>query len=86
MLEKIYISNKYCSFELSIYLWILKNKMYHGTTDFNIDNNQKCFSVYYYDFCRSCDTEDWSNDAENTAARHRNKLQFNIYSHRKLLF
>ncbi len=23
---------------------------------------------------RSCDTEDWSNDAENTAAHHRNKL------------
>ncbi len=21
-----------------------------------------------------CDTEDWSNDAENTAAHHRNKL------------
>ncbi len=35
----------------------------------NVDNNQKCFSssksVYYYDFWR--DTEDWSNDAENTA-------------------
>ncbi len=24
-------------------------------------------SSYYYDFWRSCDTEDWSNDAENTA-------------------
>ncbi len=40
-------------------------------TIFNIDDNQKCFlsskSVYYYDFWRSCDTEDWSNDAENTA-------------------
>ncbi len=22
----------------------------------------------------SCDTEDWSNDAENTVLRHRNKL------------
>ncbi len=31
----------------------------------NINNNQKC-SEYYYDFWRSCDTEDWSNDAENT--------------------
>jgi len=30
----------------------------------------------------SCDTEDWSNDAEN----HRNKLHFTIYSHRKQLF
>ncbi len=27
------------------------------------------------DFWRSCDTEDWSNDAENSALRHRNKLQ-----------
>jgi len=27
----------------------------------------------------SCDTEDWSNDAEN----HRNKLHFIIYSHRE---
>ncbi len=29
---------------------------------FNIDNK----SAYYYDFWRSCDTEVWSNDAENT--------------------
>ncbi len=40
-------------------------------TVFNIDNNQKCFlsskSDYNNDFWRSCDTEDWSNDAENTA-------------------
>ncbi len=31
-------------------------------------------NAYYNDFWRSCDTEDWSNDAENTAALHRNKL------------
>ncbi len=24
----------------------------------------------------SCDTEDWSNDAENSALRHMNKLHF----------
>ncbi len=24
-------------------------------------------AAYYYDFWRSCDTEDWSNEAENTA-------------------
>jgi len=29
----------------------------------------------------SCDTEDWSNDAEN----HRNKLHFTVYLHRKQL-
>ncbi len=27
----------------------------------------------------SCDTEDWSNDAENSAFYHRNKLHFKIY-------
>ncbi len=41
-----------------------------STTVFNIDDNKKYFliikSVYYYDFWRSCDTEDWSNDAENS--------------------
>ncbi len=26
----------------------------------------------------SCDTEDWSNDAENTALHHWNKLHFKI--------
>ncbi len=30
MLQKISILNKCCSFELSIHLWILKNKMHHG--------------------------------------------------------
>ncbi len=61
-------------------------KIWSGTTLFNIDNNQKCFlsskSAYYYDFWRSCDTEDCSNYAEN----HSSKLQFNIYSHIKQLF
>ncbi len=46
------------------------HKIWSSTTVFNIDNNHKCFlsskSVYYYDFWKSCDTEDWSNDAENT--------------------
>ncbi len=45
-----------------------------------IDNYQKYFlsskSEYYNDFWRSCDIEDWRNDAENTAAHHRNKLHF----------
>ncbi len=27
----------------------------------------------------SCDTEDWSNDAENTALNHRNKLNCLIF-------
>ncbi len=34
----------------------------------------------------SCDTEDWSNDAENTALHHRNKLHFKIYYDIKLIY
>ncbi len=34
----------------------------------------------------SCDTEAWSNDAENSTLHHRNKLHFTIYSQRKQLF
>ncbi len=30
ILQTISISNKCCSFELSIHLWILENKMYHS--------------------------------------------------------
>ncbi len=35
---------------------------------------------------RSCDTENWSNDAENTDFIYRNKLQFTMYPNRKELF
>ncbi len=31
----------------------------------------------------SCDTEDWMNDAENSALRHRNKWYFRVYVNRK---
>ncbi len=45
--------------------------------------NKKCFlsskSEYQNDFWRSCDTEDWSDDVENTAACHGNKLHLKIY-------
>ncbi len=34
----------------------------------------------------SCDVEDWSNDPENPALHHTNKMQFKMYSYRKLLF
>ncbi len=27
----------------------------------------------------SCDTEDWSNDAENSTSLHGNKLQFKVH-------
>ncbi len=34
----------------------------------------------------SWDTEDWRNDAENSALHHRNKLHFTVYSHTEELF
>ncbi len=34
----------------------------------------------------SFDTQDWSNDAENSALHHRNKLHFKIHLNRKQLF
>ncbi len=68
MLWKFSISNECFSFKLSIHLRIVKKQ--HKTV-FNIDINQKYLlsseSVYYYDFWRSCDSEDWSNDAEYSA-------------------
>ncbi len=33
----------------------------------------------------SCDIEDWSNNAENSALRHRNKLYFKTYLNREKL-
>ncbi len=63
----------------------VSTKILCGTTVFNIDNNQKCFlsskSAYYNDFWRSCDTEDWSNDAENTEINY-----ILTYSHKKQIF
>ncbi len=41
---------------------------------FNTDNK----SVYYNDSWRSCDTEEWSNDAKNYLLRHRNKWYFKV--------
>lgn len=35
---------------------------------------------------RSCDTEDWNNDAEKSALNHGNKSHFKLYSMRKQLF
>ncbi len=54
-----------------------------STAVFNIDNNSKYFlsskSAYYVISEGSCDTEDWSNDAENSALHHRNTLHFKIW-------
>ncbi len=63
----------------------VSTKIWSSTTDFNIDNNQKMYITWAANqYIRmisegSCDTEDWSNDAENSALHHSNKLHFKIY-------
>ncbi len=66
---KSYISNKCCSFQMSIYQRILTTKIFSSTTVLTliIIRNVYWAAVYQNDFWGSCDTEDWSNDAENTA-------------------
>ncbi len=62
LLNFLFIIKSWKDITVSTHMW--------SATVFNINNHQKCFlsskSVYYYDFWRSCDTEDCSNDAENT--------------------
>ncbi len=49
-----------------------------------IDNNKKSWAANQYIRMiseGSCDTEDWSNDAEISALHHRIKLYINIQVH-----
>ncbi len=68
-----------------IYMYILIIIIYHInivaqlSTVFNIDINKKWFIW-------SCDTEDWSNYAENAALNNMNNLYLKIYQDRKQLF
>ncbi len=77
MLQKITIVKKCCSFEsedpenkyIAVSTQILNNK-----TVFSIDD--KKYSILEWFFSVPCDTKDWSNDAENSALHHRNKVQY----------
>ncbi len=66
-------------------------KQHNLFNSFNIDNFTKeiiinvSWAVYQTDFWRSCDTEDWSNDAESSALDLRNKLHLKVYSNRKVI-
>ncbi len=91
--SKFGVSNKYnvLDYQISILNQIKKERKYHGFPK-NIRQN-KCFQHWLIrrnvswaanQHIRmisegSCDTEDWSNDVEYSALRHRNKLHFNIY-------
>ncbi len=54
-----------------------------STAVFNIDNDSALVRLISEG---SCDTEDWRNDAGNSALHHRNKLHLKIYSNRKQFF
>jgi len=60
-----------CSVELSIHPEnsIVSTNILGSTTVFNIDNTKKCLPHQHNKVISegSCDTEDWSNDAENSA-------------------
>ncbi len=64
---KISISNQFCSFELAIHQRILKMcaQKYQAVQLFSTFLSSK--STYYLLSEGSFDTEDWSNDAENSA-------------------
>ncbi len=58
-------------------------KILDSTAVFYIDINIHQISITMISE-GSCDPENWSNDAENSALHHRNKLYLKIYSNRKL--
>ncbi len=72
MLKQIFISNKCCSFELFIKeFWKQKFKKIWNSTTVNkiIIRNVSWAANQHIRMISegSCDTEDWSNDAENSA-------------------
>ncbi len=89
IINKISLSNKCCSFELSIHQKILKQNVslfpHEAAQLFStliIIRNVSWAANQHIRMISegSCDTEDWSNDAENSAAHHRNTFQFyNIF-------
>jgi len=65
------------------------NRGFHKIKQHNIENNQKCFLSSKIIIIRmisegSCDTEDWSNDAEISSLHHRYNLDFKRYSNKKI--
>ncbi len=95
MLQNISISNKWCSFELSIHQ-IMKNTMYQFPQKYSaaqlfstliaIKNISWTANQHIRMISDGlCDTEAWSNDAENSALITTINC-FTIYSHIKQLF
>ncbi len=78
VIVKTYIVRKYFNFEQMLFFltFYSSKKKYHrfqkilsNTTVSTLIINQYIIMISE----GSCDTEDWSNDAENSVLRHRNK-------------
>ncbi len=58
-----------------------------SSTNVDIATNQQLIEVFinclFLKHIFNIDTEEWSNEAENSALHHRNKLHFKTYSNRK---
>ncbi len=84
------VTKDFCSLKHPEKSISISTKILCSTTVFKIDNNQKCFmsskSAYYYDFWRSCDTEDWNNNAKNLALITGINCIWTYYSHRNQIF
>jgi len=82
------ISDKCCSFELSIHQKILGKKCTQLLSilimiiivSWAANHQIKMISE------GSCNIADWTNDAENSALHHSTKLLFKLYLNRKLFF
>ncbi len=109
MVQRISISNNWCSIFLSIHQGSWKPKWITVSTKKILSTVLQLFNIKYSNIKYSqnvsalitrnvywtanqhirmisegsCDTEDWSNNAENSALHHMNKLYFKIYSDRK---
>ncbi len=78
MWENIFILNKCCSFLLCIH----QRKKYHMFQKQLSSTTVSTLIMHQYTIMiseRSCYTEDWSNDAENSALLHINKFYFKAY-------
>ncbi len=90
MLQNIYIYFKCCSFELYSSKNPEKRHISQFSQKYEAAQLFSTFVIIIHVSCAvnqhiriisegSCDTEDWSNDTENSALNHRNKLHFNVY-------
>ncbi len=86
-----FILQEYIKIKLIKFVLIMvSTKILSSTTFCNIGNNNNMFLEHQISilelFLKDCETEDWSNDAENSALHHRNTFNLRSYLNRKQKF